>query len=342
MSQTVSQLAERVGGQVRGDGSVEIHGGASAENGKPGEISFVQTAEFLKTALAARASCLIVHPSLDTGSVPAIVVDDPKLAFARVLRALHPRPAPAEGVHASAVVEPSATLGRGVHVGAQAYIGEDARCADGVVIGAGTVVERGACIGRDSYLHSRVVVGADCVLGERVELHSGVVVGSDGFGYVTHAGGQEKFPQLGTVQIGDDVEVGANTTIDRGALDPTRIGNGTKIDNLVQIAHNVQIGEHCLICAQSGLAGSAVIGDRVMILGQCAVGDHTILEDGVILTARTAALPHKTHAGGVYFGAPARPVKEGMRQMAAVTRLPDALRKLTRLEREVRALKDRD
>ncbi|MBW2282764.1 MAG: UDP-3-O-(3-hydroxymyristoyl)glucosamine N-acyltransferase [Deltaproteobacteria bacterium] len=342
MSQTVSQLAERVGGEVRGDGSVEIHGAASAESGKPGEISFVENEKFLETALAAQASCLIVPPSLDTGNVPAIVVDHPKLAFARILRALNPRPSPATGVHPSAVVEESAKLGRDVHVGAHVYIGEDAHCEDGVVIGAGSVVERGVRIGRDCYLHARVVVAVGCVLGERVELHSGVVIGADGFGYVSHAGGHEKFPQLGTVVIGDDVEVGANTTIDRGALDPTRIGNGTKIDNLVQIAHNVQIGEHCMICAQTGIAGSAVIGNYVMMLGQTAAGDHAVLEDGVVLTARTATLPGKTYAGGAYLGAPAVPAREAMRQIAATARLPDALRRLARLERELRELKDAD
>ncbi len=342
MSYTVSELAERVGGEVRGDGSVEIHGGASVESGKPGEISFVLSEEFLETALEAQASCLIVPPGLDTGNVPAIVVAEPKLAFARVLRALHPRPALPVGVHPSAVVEQAATLGKGVHVGEQASIGAGVRCEDGVTVGAGTVLERGAYIGRDCYLHSRVVVGADCVLGERVELHSGVVVGSDGFGYVSHADGHEKFPQLGTVLIGDDVEIGANTTIDRGALDPTRIGNGTKIDNLVQIAHNVQIGEHCLICAQVGIAGSTVLGNRVIVLGQCAVGDHVTLEDGVVLTPRTGVAPHRTLAAGAYFGAPARPAKDGMRQQAAVARLPAALRRLTRLEREVRDSKDSD
>ena len=298
MSHTVSELAELVGGKVRGDGLVEIHRAASAEGGKPGEISFVLSEKFLETALEAQASCLIVPPSLDTGNVPAIVVAEPQLAFARVLRALHPRPVLPEGVHGSAVVDETATLGKGVHVGPQAFIGAGVRCEGGVTVGAGTVLERGAYIGRDSYLHPRVIVGADCVLGERVELQSGVVVGSEGFGYVSHADGHEKLPQLGNVLIGDDVEVGANTTIDRGALDPTRIGNGTKIDNLVQIAHNVQIGEHCLICSQVGIAGSSVLGNRVIVLGQGAVAGPPTQEDGVVRHPPTAAPPPKTHQAG--------------------------------------------
>ena len=263
MAHTVRDLADLVGGEVRGDGSVEIRGAASAESGKPGEISFVLSEEHLERALRAQASCLIVLAGMETQGVPAIVVAEPKLAFAKVLRVLYPRTRLPEGVHETAAIDPQATLGKDVRVGPQASIAAGVRLEDGVEIGAGSSVEADAYIGRDSVLHSRVVVGARCVLGARVELHSGVVIGADGFGYVTSESVHEKFPQVGHVVIGDDVEIGANTTVDRGALEPTRIGSGTKIDNLVQIAHNVQIGEHCMICGQTGLAGSAIVGNHV-------------------------------------------------------------------------------
>ncbi len=339
MAYTVSELARRVGGQVRGDGSVEIHGAASADAGKPGEISYVLTETHLEPALRAQASCLIVPPDLDPGSVPAIVVAEPKWAFAVILAVLHPRGAAPGGVHSTAIVDASATLGRDVRIGPHVCIEANVRLDDGVEIGAASVVEAGAYIGRDSRLHARVVIGADCVLGERVEVHSGVVIGSDGFGYVTHDGAHVKFPQVGNVIVGNDVEIGANSTIDRGSLEPTRIGDGTKIDNLVQIAHNVRIGEHCMICAQVGIAGSSVIGNRAILGGQAALADHVEMEDGAILGARGAAAPGKVlRAGQMYWGVPARPIKDVLRQQAATSRLPNALRKLSKLERELHKL----
>jgi UDP-3-O-[3-hydroxymyristoyl] glucosamine N-acyltransferase len=339
MAYTVSDLAKRVGGEVRGDGAVEIHGAASADAGKPGEISYVLTEGHLEPALRAQASCLIVPPGLDPGSVPAIVVAEPKWAFAVILAVLYPRGELNEGVHPTAIVDASATLGRDVRIAPHACIEADVRLDDGVEIGAASVVEAGAYIGRDSRLHARVVIGAGCVLGERVEVQSGVVIGSDGFGYVTHDGNHVKFPQVGHVIVGDDVEIGANTTIDRGSLEPTRIGAGTKIDNLVQIAHNVVIGEHCIICAQVGIAGSSVIGNRAILGGQAALADHAGMEDGAILGGRGGVLPGKVLRGGqMYWGLPARPIKDVLRQQAATSRLPDALRKLARLERELRKL----
>lgn len=341
MPYTVSELAERVGGEVRGDGSVEIHGAASSEGGKPGEISFVLTEGHLENALAAQASCLIVPPGLETGDVPAIVSPEPKWAFAVILQLLYPRPRLPEGVHASAVVDPTATLGRDVRIGPGACVGPGVRLDDGVEVGPGCVIGRDAYLGRDCLLHPKVVIAAGCILGERVEVHSGSVIGSDGFGYVTHEGAHAKFPQVGHVVIGDDVEIGASTTIDRGSLEPTRIGNGTKIDNQVQIAHNVTIGEHCMVCAQVGIAGSSTIGSRVILAGNAAVADHVTIEDGVILLARGGAAPNKVlRSGGVYWGVPARPVKEIMRQQAATARLPDALKTLKRLERELQKLLD--
>jgi UDP-3-O-[3-hydroxymyristoyl] glucosamine N-acyltransferase len=341
MAYTVARLAELVGGEVLGDGSVEIGGAAAPESGKPGEISYVLTEAHLESALGAQPSCLIIPPGLDPKGVPAIVSAEPKWAFAVVLDALYPRAKLPEGTHPTAAVDPAATLGRDVRIGPHACIGAEARLDDGVQVGAGSVVEAGAWIGRDTLLHPRVVVRHGCVLGERCEVHTGAVVGSEGFGYVTHEGAQAKFPQTGHVIVGDDVEIGSNTTIDRGALEPTRIGNGTKIDNLVQIGHNVQIGEHCTICAQVGIGGSSVIGNRVIMAGQAALADHVVVEDGAILLARAAGAPGKTLRGGqMYWGAPARPVKEAIQAHAAITRLPSALRRLGRLEREIAKLRD--
>jgi UDP-3-O-[3-hydroxymyristoyl] glucosamine N-acyltransferase len=336
MKFTVNQLAELVEGQVRGSGSVEISAAAPADNGKPGEISFVLTEAHLATARRAQASCLIIPPYLDCAPVPAIVVDEPKLAFARALRALYPLPELPPGVHDSAVIADGATLGGGVHVAAQAYVGPGARLGAGVVVGPGAVVEADAYVGRDSFLHARSVVGPGCVLGERVIVHSGAVLGADGFGYVTTQGRHEKFPQVGIVSIGDDVEIGANTSIDRGSLQPTTVGSGTKIDNLVQVGHNVQIGKHCLICAQVGIAGSAEIGDHVIIGGQSAVGDHCVIESGALFGATSGIVPGKRVRGGqMYFGAPARPVAKAKRQMAAQLRLPALMQRVKAIEEKL-------
>lgn len=335
---TVRALAERIGGQVRGDDSLEISGAAPAGEGKPGEISFATGPAQVARALEGQASCLIVGESseaVDTGGVTVIVVKEPKQAFTDVLRMLHPDERPAPGIHVAAVIEDGVPLGRDVHVGAGAIVGRGAQLEDRVAICAGASVGADVRIGRDSILHPRSVVYPGAVLGERVIVHSGAVLGADGFGYVTRDGRHEKFPQVGTLVIGDDVEIGANSTIDRGALGPTTIGVGTKIDNLVQIGHNVQIGSHCFICALVGIGGSAEIGDGVILAGQVGVGDHATIESNVVVGGRGGVLPNKVvRSGQIVWGVPARPIRDAKRQQAALNRLPKLARTVAALARK--------
>jgi UDP-3-O-[3-hydroxymyristoyl] glucosamine N-acyltransferase len=253
------------------------------------------------------------------------MVEHPKLAFGRAARLLRPQPERQPGVHSSAQVHPSARLGKDVAVAEGAVIGRQVEIGDRTWIGSGTVIGPNADIGRDCELYPNVTVYSDTRLGDRVTVHAGAVLGSDGFGYVADpaTGHYEKFPQVGRLEIADDVEIGANSTIDRGALEVTRIGRGTKIDNLVHIGHNCQIGENVVIAAQTGLSGSIVIEKDVILGGQVGIGEHARIEEGVMLGGQGGVLPNKVLRGkGIAFwGTPARPVREYLKLLAALARL---------------------
>jgi UDP-3-O-[3-hydroxymyristoyl] glucosamine N-acyltransferase len=331
-SRTLAQIAETVGARVVGDGNVQISGVASIESAGPGDLVFVEDEKHLAAALQSRAGAVIAGEfaaAISSGR-PLLISDHPKLAFARAARFLQLCPsaenAPREGsVHPTAVIHSSVVLGPGVYVNERAVISARAQIGENTRIGAGCAVADGVSIGRDCEIYPNVTIYSGTTVGDRVIVHAGAVLGSDGFGYVRDrkTGHYEKFPQAGTLAIEDDVEIGANTTIDRGALDETRIGRGAKIDNLVHIGHNCQIGEDVVIAAQTGLSGSIVIEKGVVLGGQVGIGEHARIEEGVMLGGQGGVLPNKVLRGkGVAFwGTPAQPVRQYLKQLATLARL---------------------
>ncbi len=342
MKMTLAELAELVGGTVEGNPELEITGVGSPESILSGEITFAEKPFSVKAALLSDAAAVIVREDARGEGKDLLRVRNPRLAFAMVVAAFFPEEKPVPGVHESAFVDPSATLGEDVSVEPNAVVMAGADLGDRVIIGAGSVVGRRAVIGADSRLHSLVSVYRDVRLGERVIIHSGAVLGSDGFGYVDTPEGKVKFPQVGTLIIADDVEIGAGTTIDRAALNATVIGLGTKIDNLVQIAHNVEIGEHCAISGQTGIAGTTTVGNRVIMGGNCGIADHVTIEDDVILGARGGFAPGKRVKAGVYWGAPALPISEAKRMMSEQRRLGKLREKVEDLARRLTEMENRE
>ena len=339
---TAAELAELVGGRLRGDGATLIERVASLDAAGEGEIAFVENQRAAERAAKSGASCLIVPAGVECRAPACIEAENPKLAFALVAAALHPRKRPAPGVDATAWVAAdariamSAYIGPYVRIGAGAVIGERVEVHDGASIGAKVQV------GDDCVIHPNVVIYDDVAIGNRVVLHAGVVIGADGFGFVRAADGYHKFPQLGTVIIEDDVEIGANTCVDRGTLGATRIGRGTKIDNLVQIAHNVQIGARVVIAAQTGISGSTVIEDDCVIGGQVGMGDHARVQCGAVIGSKAGISPGKiVRAGAVVWGIPARPLDEYKRLNALWGRLPEMRAEIEEIRRKLRELEER-
>jgi UDP-3-O-[3-hydroxymyristoyl] glucosamine N-acyltransferase len=327
MSPSLGEIAKFIGAELLGPEEIEIRAIASLESSVEGDLVFVEDEKRLRLALGSRAAAIIAgnfaadeHPAK-----PLLICAQPRLGFARAAEYLALAPAPVASIHPSAVVDPSARLGRGVAIAAHAVVGEGVEVGEGSSLGAGCVLAAGVRLGKHCRLYPRVTIYAGTRLGDRVIVHSGAVLGSDGFGYVKDraTGRHQKFPQVGTLEIADDVEIGANTTIDRGSLEATRIGRGTKIDNLVHVGHNCQVGEDVILAAQTGLSGSIVLGNRVVLGGQVGIGEHARIEPGVMLGGQGGVLPHKTLRGdGVAFwGTPAKPVREYLKQLAALARL---------------------
>ncbi len=332
MKRSLQQIAETVEARLQGDGSIEVGGVASIGSASQCDLVFVEDEKYLPRALQCGAGAVIAGEfaagkfASGAAGKPLLISRHPKLAFARAARFLREdRDGSQAGVHASAVVHSSVRLGRGVVVEERAVIAEDAEIGDGTRIGAGCAIGRGVKIGRECETYPHVTIYPGTTIGDRVILHAGAVLGSDGFGYVRDAksGRYEKFPQVGRLVIEDEVEIGANTTIDRGALDETRIGRGTKIDNLVHIGHNCRLGENVVIAAQTGLSGSIVIENDVVLGGQVGIGEHARIEEGVMLGGQGGVLPNKVLRGkGVAFwGTPAQPVRQYLKQLAALERL---------------------
>jgi len=331
MKRSLQQIAEVVKARLLGDGGVEIGAVASIASATKDDLVFVEEEKYLGQALRSGAGAVIAGEFAAAASPhkPVFISDHPKLAFARAARFLneHSRgpAARAENLHVSAIVHPSARLAEGVVVDEGAVIREDTEVGEGTHIGAGCVVGAGAKIARACKIYPNVTIYPGTTLGDRVVVHAGAVLGSDGFGYVRdpRTGRYEKFPQVGRLLIEDDVEIGANTTIDRGALDLTRIRRGTKIDNLVHIGHNCDIGENVVIAAQTGLSGSIVIENNVVLGGQVGIGEHARIEEGVMLGGQGGVLPNKVLRGkGVAFwGTPAQPVRQYLKQLASLAKL---------------------
>jgi UDP-3-O-[3-hydroxymyristoyl] glucosamine N-acyltransferase len=336
IEKTVSELALLLGGEADGEVSRRLSGVAPLEAAREGEISFVESERSLPQAMASRAGCLLAPPGLSLPGKTVVRVRNPRYSFARTVELFFPPRPRRSGIHSSAQLGHNVVLGDGVEIGPYAVVSDGAKIGARSSVQAGCFLGEDTVLGEDCVLYPRVTLYPGTCIGSRVILHSGCVVGSDGFGYALEAGHYYKFPQIGRVEIADDVEIGANSTIDRGALEATRIGRGAKIDNLVQVGHNVQIGANCVIAAQTGISGSAVIEDNVVIGGQVGIADHVRVQKGAVLGAQCGVPSKKIiRAGAIVWGTPARPIREYLEQQALVARLPrlfaeiEALRKST-------------
>jgi UDP-3-O-[3-hydroxymyristoyl] glucosamine N-acyltransferase len=334
MEFTAAQIAQHLGGEVVGDSSLLITGFAPANRAKPGDLTFAENAEYFTAAEQSAAAAILVAEDFKSAAKVLIKVKNARVAFAKVLPLFFPEPVFAPGRHPTAVVAPSAEVDATAHVGPccvvaeRAYVGPRAVLESHVHLGSDTRLEE------DSHLFPHVSVYSQVQIGKRVRIHSGTVIGADGFGYVFDAGRHLKVPQIGNVIIQDDVEIGANVTIDRGALGPTVIGRGTKIDNLVQIAHNVTIGEHSIIIAQVGVAGSVKLGNYVVLAGQVGIAGHLKIGNQVTVAAQSGVM-HDIPDGQKWLGSPAQPDKQTKRQLIAITQLPELIRRVRDLEKRL-------
>jgi UDP-3-O-[3-hydroxymyristoyl] glucosamine N-acyltransferase len=328
MTLTAREIAEIAGGRALGDAAVAVSRAASADAAGPTDVIFVEDPKALPAALSSSAGIVIAGAfaagaSRESGAL--IVCEQPKLAFARILRRLYHAARPAPGVHPSAIIDPTAVLGCDVSIAPHAVVDADVRLGDRVVVGPGVHINAGVAIGDDTDIKSNVTIYSGTSLGARVVVHAGSVLGSDGFGYVRDAttGRYESFPQVGRLVVEDDVEIGAACTIDRGALSETRIGRGTKLDNQVHLAHNVSVGEDVVISAQTGVAGSSVIESRAIVAGQVGIADHVRIESGAILGAQCGVPSGKVIRGSgvLFWGTPARPIRQYLRELAVLARL---------------------
>ena len=322
VTRTLAELAEALKGQIVGDGSVVIRDVAGIREALPGDVTFIANSRYDSYLDETRASAVICARDTRMAHVPLLLVDNPYLAFQQVVRIFRPdRDRPPAGVHPTAVVAADAVLGAEVSVGPWCVIESQARLGDRVVVQAHGYVGPRAEIGDDTMLYPQVTIREECVIGRRCILHPGVVVGSDGFGFAFDQGRYHKIPQVGNVVIGDDVEIGANTTIDRATTHITRIGDGTKIDNLVQIGHNVVIGKHCIVVAQSGLSGSVTLEDSVVLGARVGIIEHINVGEGAQLAARSTVL-RDVPAGARWAGlSNAKPIKQYFRELVMIERV---------------------
>ena len=333
MPHTAAEIAKLLNGEVVGDDTVVLRNFAPAAVAQPGDLTFAENDAYFAQAEASAASAILTIGRISSTKKVLIRVANPRVAFAKVLPLFFPEPVFAPGIHPTAVVAASATVDATAHIGPHCVVGER------VTLGARTVLRGGNHIGDDStigeatQLFPQVTVYPRSQIGSRVRIHAGTVIGADGFGYVFDAGAHLKVPQIGNVIIGDDVEIGANVTIDRGALGATVIGRGTKIDNLVQVGHNDVIGEHCIVCAQTGISGSVKLGDNVVLGGQVGLSGHIEIGPKATVAAQSGVM-HDVPAGEKWFGTPAQPDKQTKRQVLALQKLPELLRRMAALEKK--------
>jgi UDP-3-O-[3-hydroxymyristoyl] glucosamine N-acyltransferase len=329
----LGELAQSIGAEIVGDAARVIRGLGTLESAGPDDLSFWTHPRYKQAAESTRAGALLVGAECRLEGRDLLRAARPQLAWAGLLALFHPPPPRSVGVSEDARVAPGVRLGRDVSIGAFAVIEAECWLGDRVTIGPGAFVGSGCRIGDDSELGPRVVIYFGCEIGERCLLHAGVVIGADGFGFVPEAAGHHKIPQVGRVVVEDDVEIGANTTVDRAALGVTRVGRGSKIDNLVMLAHGVELGSGCLVAAQAGVAGSARLGERITLAGQAGVAGHLTLGDGVVVAAKSAVFSDQP-AGSFVAGIPAIDHRRWKRTQALLARLPE-------LQKGLRALRTR-
>ena len=329
---TAAEIARLLGGEVVGDGSVLLRSFAPAAVAKAGDLTFAESDDYFALAETSAASAILVNTQITSTRKVLIRVANPRVAFAKILPLFFPEPVFAPGIHPTAVVAASAKVHATAHVGPHCVVGERVAIGARAVLRGGNHIGDDSAIGEDSQLFPQVTVYPLSQIGDRVRVHAGSVIGADGFGYVFDAGAHQKVPQIGDVVIGDDVEIGANVTIDRGALGSTVIGRGTKIDNLVQIAHNDVIGEHCIVCSQTGIAGSVTLGNYVVIGGQVGLAGHISIGDKAVISAQSGVM-RDVPPGEKLWGTPAQPDRQTKRQYLAVQQLPELIRRVASLEK---------
>jgi UDP-3-O-[3-hydroxymyristoyl] glucosamine N-acyltransferase len=338
MDVTLDELARLVGGTVSGDGKTVVRAVNGIKEAGAGDLTFLANSKYAPLLASTKASAVILAEGA-TAPIPALTVKNPDLAFAMVAEHLSGgawRPPP--GIHPTAVVSKAATVGKNVSIGAGTVVEDGASIGDNSVLHAQVYVGRETVIGPDALIYPQVVVREKCRIGAPVILHSGTVIGSDGFGYATDRGVHHKIPQVGIVVIEDDVELGANVTVDRARFGRTVIGKGTKIDNLVQIGHNVVLGQGCLLVSQAGIAGSTRLGNYVVMAGQAGLIGHLDIGDGAIITAQSG-LTKDVPAGGVMSGSPASDRRTHLKELAALSKLPEALQEIRKLRQELEELR---
>jgi len=339
MKKKLRELAEWVGGTVIGDGEVEITGVAPIEEARSGEITFIANPKYLSKLNETEASAIIVSREIGQAKKPLLAVENPYLTFAKILHLFYRKPYEPNGIDPKAWVSPTAKLGKDLTLFPFVYVGDRSQIGDRVTLYPGVYVGEDSTIGEDSVLYPNVSIYPATVIGRRVVLHSGVVVGSDGFGFVKEGKRNVKIPQVGTVEIGDDVEIGANTAIDRAALGKTMIQRGVKIDNLVQVAHNVAIGEDSIIVAQVGISGSTKIGSNVTVGGQVGLAGHIKIGDNVMIGAQSG-VAHDLPPNGAYTGSPAIAHREFLRMAMTLPKVPEMRKTLTELEKRLAKIEE--
>lgn len=334
MSFTTAEIAKQLDGEVLGDGAAVLTGFATADAAKAGDLTFAENADYFAAAEKSAATAIIAGKEYSSAHKIVIRVANPRVAFARAMAVFFPEPAFTPGIHPSAVIAPSAQIDPTTHIGPHCTVGERVKIGANCALQAGNFIGDDSVLGEGTNLFPNVTIYARSQIGKRVRIHSGTVIGSDGFGYVFDSGFHRKVPQIGNVIIGDDVEIGSNVSVDRGALGSTMIGKGTKIDNLVQVAHNVEIGPHSILCAQAGVAGSAKLGNFCVLAGQVGIAGHLKIGNQVTVGSKSGVM-HNIPDGETWLGIPAQPDKQAKRMMIAIQRLPDLLKKVAEWERKL-------
>lgn len=332
----LGEFSELVQGKVIGDPDIEITGASGVQDARIGDITFVTSSKFIKLLEGSAASCVIVKEPVDGLAISQLQVGNPYYVFAKALELFYPAPVLTPGISEAAFVAAKAVMGKGVKVFPMVYIADHAIIGDRTVLYPGAFIGSNAVLGKDCVIHPNVTIKGNVRIGDRVIVHSGSVIGADGFGYVLEKGVHYKIPQVGGVVIEDDVEIGSNVSIDRATTGNTVVGKGTKIDNLVQIAHNVLIGKNSLIIAQVGISGSSQIGDFTTLAGQVGIADHSSLEPGTIIAAQGGLTGN--YKKGIYSGSPAIPHRDWLRSQALFAKLPEMNRRIKELENKLEKL----
>ena len=338
MHKTLKEIAKIVNGEIVGDKDLVVTGICGIKEAQKGDLTFVANSKYFPLAEKTKASAILAPREMSVAGKSLIRVDNPSLAFVNVVSLfVEDQAKPALGVHKTAIIAEDAILGKNISIGPYVVIENKAVIGDNTVIGSNCFIGQGTKIGQNCQIYPNVTIRERITIGQRVIIHSGTVIGSDGFGFVNVKGVHHKIPQVGTVVVEDDVEIGANVTIDRARFDKTVIGRGTKIDNLVQIAHNVSIGQNCLLVAQVGISGSVTIGDNVILAGQSGAVGHVTIGQGSVVTAQTG-VTKSIPPNSTVFGMPARPMAQAKRVHASLQRLPEYVKTINELKARVEAL----